>query len=303
MLAGCGGDSVIAPPNCGGSRIVVFASNGPGQFDVFLFNFDTGGFRPLSTMNSATAADSNPCITNDGRVVAFESDRTGNQDILLFESCVGSFVAQPGLVTSFDETDPAFTWDGLKLAFVRDTLTYQRIRMLDGVADRLVPLPGLDTTGTFDDWAPAPNSTGEVIAFISNRNGNPDLFVYDAAGDTIRALPDLVSPGEEADPWLSSDGRYLAFASDRTGGQGDFDVYLYDLQNKIFIAVGTGVNTADRERNPVFSQNRQRMTFASNRSLAQGGQDLYNFTTGAGAPVLSLASTPGFDAAPFLLYP
>lgn len=301
LSAGCGSDTVVGPPDCGGTRLVVFASNGPGQFDVYLFDFDQAGFRLLAGMNSPTAADSNPSIISTGTVVAFESDRAGNQDILLFDRCAGGFVARPELVTTGAEKDPCFTWDGERLAFARDTLGQLRIRLLEGRSARLVPLPGLDSTG-FDDWSPAPDLRGNRIAFLSDRRGNPDLFVYDAGGDSLLELPDLISPGEEADPWLSHDGRWLAFASNRAGGQGDFDLWLYDIESRAFSPLATGVNSAAREGDPNFSLDRTRLLFTSNRAGSVGGRDLYT-SLGALQPVRSASSTAGWDVAPYLLHP
>jgi Tol biopolymer transport system component len=300
LSAGCGSDTVTGAADCSGTRLVVFASN-PGQFDIYLFDFDRGGFRSLGGINSPTAADSNPSITTGGTVIAFESDRAGNQDILVFDRCAGGLVARPELATSWAEKDPSFTWDEERLAFTRDTVGGSRIRLVEGRSARLVPLPGLDSTG-FDDWSPAPDLRGNRIAFLSNRKGNPDLFVYDAGGDSLLDLSDLISPGEEADPWLSPDGRWLAFASNRAGGQGDFDLWLYDLESRAFATLATGVNSAAREGDPNFSLDRTRLLFTSNRAGSEGGRDLYT-SVGNLQPVRSAASTTGWDAAPRLLHP
>ncbi len=63
--------------------------------------------------------------------------------------------------------------------------------------------------GADDDprWSP----DGREIAFVSNRAGNPDLWVMPASGGVPRAV--TRGPGNDHDPVWSPDGRWLTFLS------------------------------------------------------------------------------------------
>ncbi len=317
LPSGCGKESTFAPTpgDTGGAHLVVFASDRagpPGQFDLYLYDLDQLGFRSIPGISSLAAADIHPTISSDGLVIAFQSNRggAGNSDILLYGRLQQQLIALPGVNTTADETEPAFTGDALKLAFTQAVGAVRRIRLDDGVADTLVALRGLDTTSTaFSDWAPSPSQTGSRIAFVSDRNGNPDIFVWDAAQHAVLNLPDLISPGNDVDPSLTPDGHYLCFASDRAGGQGGYDLYLYDLVALSFIALpfsanpALSVNTPSNERHPAISRSGNFLVFESDRA-GLGKLDLWNCLrstsqVGQGAQESSL----GDDIDPALLYP
>jgi len=163
---------------------------------------------------------------------------------------------------------------------VRDTLGHRRIRLLDGPGDQLVPLPGLDAPAAYDDWDPSPDRTGAFIAFVSNRNGNPDVFVYDAGGDSVLALPTLASAAIELDPSLTPDGRYLAFASDRGTGQGGLDLFVYDLTLRTYLIL-TGLNGPGNEQKPSLSPDGGILAFQSDRAGGLGQSDIWIYSRAA----------------------
>src|SRR5262245_52336900 len=70
-------------------------------------------------------------------------------------------------------------------------------------------------------WNPA---TGREIAFISDRGGQPEVYVMDSSGANQRPL---IARGGHADsPSWSPDGRYIAFT---WGGAGSFQVFVADV--------------------------------------------------------------------------
>lgn len=309
--AGCGGQTNDAPvSDCGGRRLMVFASDRgatAGQYSIYLYDFDGLGFRLVTNLNSPTVPNIDPAITSNLEVVAFVSERAtgaGGTDILLYDRCRAQLVAAPGINSAGHESEPAFSYDSYKLAFVRDTLGDKRIRLIDGIPDVLIPLPNLDAPAGFDDYSPSPDLTGALIAFVSNRNGNPDVFVYDAGGDSLRALPDLISPGDDVDPWITPNGQYLAFASNRTGGAGDFDLYLYDIETKVFITLAAALNTGAVERSPNLSADASLMVFQSNRASSLGRMDLWNHTRSSGAIGQAASeSSADDDVQPYMVWP
>lgn len=254
--AGCGKESQPTAPvgDTGGIDLLVFRTDRTtaGNYDVWMYDVNEVGFRALPNLNSADD-ESEPCLSNDGSLVAFASNRPGGggSDVYVYDREGLALVATPGLNTPADETWPRFAYDSVNLAFVRDSAGFGRVRLYTPNGDSLLALPGLSTGGPLTDTAPAPDVHGDRIAFQSDRSGNWDVLVWNRSGG-IAALPDLASAASDVEPSLSSNGRWLAFASDRAGGAGGFDVYLYDLQASSFVAL-PGLNTAGEERHPAVS--------------------------------------------------
>ena len=319
LASGCGNATKSSKPvsgDTGGMHLVVFASDrnrAAGQFDLYLYDLDAQGFRLISGINSPTVPDLHPAISSDGLVIAFESNAGGptGSDILLYSRSLQQLIALPGVNTVADETEPSFTGDASRMAFTRLVGGKRRIFMVDGLGDTLVPLPGLDTPSTaFGDWAPSPNQSGSKIAFVSDRTGSPQVYVWDAATKSVLNLPLLLSAGNDVDPSLTPDGHYLCFASDRAGGAGGYDLYLYNLVANTYVTLPTNVNpllsanSASNERHPAISRSGDAIVFESDRSNGLGKIDLWNLrisssSVGQGTQESSTSD----DIAPALLYP
>lgn len=241
-----------------GVDLIAFSSDRghAGLYDIYLYDANLAGFRLLKNLNSAASSDSSPSLSRDGQLIAFVSDRAGagSSGIYIYERISCSLLDTPGLHTG-RETEPTFTGDTRRLAFVRDTLGHRRIRLVNGGTLALVPLPGLDAPAPYDDWAPAPDTTGDRIVFVSDREGEPHLYLYSRSTQKVDSLKDLRVPGaREVDPSLTPDARYLCFASDRVGGQGALDVYLMDLTTSPFTSIALpNLNTAGDDRHPRIS--------------------------------------------------
>ena len=312
-LSGCGKTTAPTQPagDTGGTHLMVFASDRnqtAGQFDLYLYDLDAGGYRLIRNISSATAADTHPAISPDGQVIAFQSNRGGGtgSDILLYSRSLQQLVALPGVNTALDETEPAFTGDAVKLAFTQMLASGRtRVRLYDGLGDTLLQLPGLDTTATapYNDWAPSPNQDGSRIAFVSDRSGNPDIYVWDRATRLLLNLPNLNSAANDVDPSLSSDSRYLAFASDRSGGIGGYDLYLYDTLVQTYVTLPASALTTSDERHPSIGQSGNLIAFQSQRP-GSGGWDLFLLSVSPAnfAPIPGASSVKD-DIDPSLLYP
>jgi Tol biopolymer transport system component len=311
LMAGCSNTNKItgATGNTNGTHLVVFSSDraGPvGQYDLYLYDLDAGGFRAITGINSASFPDRHPTISSDARFIAFQSNRGGSSgsDILLYDRAVPAMVALNGANTNADETEPAFTGDAQRLCFVQQVGAARRVRLFDGTSDTFIPLPGLDTTATYSDYSPAPDQAGSIIAFVSDRNGNPDVFVYDRTQKKIVDFPDLRSDSSDVDPTVTMDGRYVCFASTRAGGQGGYDLYLYDLQARAFVPGPAGLNTPQDERHPSIGGTAATVAFQSNRTASAGKNDLFFWLRGTNT-INQATNTPsvGDDVEPSLLWP
>lgn len=127
------------------------------------------------------------------------------------------------------------------------------------------------------------SADGQRIIWASNRDGGAggwDLWqatLQDTRWMDAQPLP-LNTGADEVDPFLSSDGRWLYFASNRKGGRGGFDLYRAPLDAAGRIGapqlLDGPVNGRQDERSPALAED-GRLLFASNRAGGAGGWDLW----------------------------
>jgi Tol biopolymer transport system component len=70
-------------------------------------------------------------------------------------------------------------------------------------------------------FSPAVSPDGKKIAFVSNRDGNYEIYVMDADGTNLQRV--TTDEGSDEYPAWSPDGQWIAFASDRDG---DFEIFI-----------------------------------------------------------------------------
>jgi len=76
--------------------------------------------------------------------------------------------------------------------------------------------------GPAEDYMPALSAGGEMMAFVSNRAGAPNLWLAPLADGPLQ-LPRRLTSGTAGDksPAFSPDGKWLAFVSHATDAEGD----------------------------------------------------------------------------------
>ena len=128
-------------------------------------------------------------------------------------------------------------------------------------------------------FAGCSNENGELIAFMSDRDGDYEIFVMDADGTNVRQLtddpdrsierltvthqtkpvPEKFNHDYDGDPAWSPDGNRIAFQSDRDG---DHEIFVMD-------ADGTNVqqltDNDSYDENPAWSPDGNRIVFVSDR--------------------------------------
>ena len=71
---------------------------------------------------------------------------------------------------------------------------------------RLTDSPGYDAECSF-------SPDGSQVLFVSDRDGDPDLYVMNADGSDVRQLTN--EPGYDGGPFFSPDGRWITYRTDR----------------------------------------------------------------------------------------
>ena len=106
---------------------------------------------------------------------------------------------------------------------------------LDGkISRRLTDEKGYDAEGAY-------SKDGKLIAFCSDRDGDPDLYVMNADGSDVRQLTD--APGYDGGPFISPDGKWVVFRSDRKKAEWlQIFVIGIDGQHETQLTDTTGVN-------------------------------------------------------------
>jgi OmpA-OmpF porin, OOP family len=80
-------------------------------------------------------------------------------------------------------------------------------------------------------------------------------------------------------PFITSDGKYLLFSSDRPGGLGKYDLWYASLDTGFHVLsvsnLGDRINSPGDDASPFYHQNSRTLVFASNGRVGMGGFDIY----------------------------
>ena len=139
-----------------------------------------------------------------------------------------------------------------------------------------------DNTGTLT----IPDQSTGTIAFFGNRTGDPEIYVMNADGSDQTRL--TFSPGSDAFPVLSPDGRRIAWHSARDGNN---EIYVMNVD-------GTGAtrltNAPGDDTDADWSPNGRQIAFMSSRD---GNQEIYVMNAD-GSGQTRLTTSPGADRNP-----
>lgn len=128
------------------------------------------------------------------------------------------------------------------------------------------PVPPTPVPPTPTKVPPTPVRGIEKIIFVSNRNGNLDIYTMNVDGTEVKQITSSAS--NEAYPGVSSDGKKIAFASNRDG---NWEIYVMDYDGKEEDAIRLTYNNTD-DLYPSFTADSKHVVFQSNRD---GNSELY----------------------------
>jgi Tol biopolymer transport system component len=199
---------------------IAFVSDRQGD-DFDIWTMDPNGHRLANLTATPNADELTPNWRADGRKIAFMSNRktaaNPEGDYELF--VMGADGSHPVQLTfnGLDDEDPAWSPDGSRIAFGRD------FDPIQGELDRDLFTMNADGTNqrnvtnspTVQDQEANWSANGRTIAFVSDRDGDYEVFTMRPSGSNVRQL--TFNDAQEFGPNWSPDSRMVCFA----GGQDD----------------------------------------------------------------------------------
>lgn len=242
-------DDIIAALGYGpgiASTQIAFISNRSGHQEVWTMDYDGQNQQQRTHLNSIAYS---PRISPDGQTVAFMSEAGGSPQIKLVSLATNRLLSFPVYHASLTET-PAWSPDGSKLAFASNmngpNLEIYTISPNGRGLRRLTTSHGYGKDNFAPAWdpKPPPGSEGQ-LAFVSSRDGLPQIYTMNADGSNQQRLP---LGGYAVSPSWSPNGLSLAFAWVRSGGgenSGASDIYLWYFGGQKYVQLTHNENRND----------------------------------------------------------
>lgn len=208
---GSGADASWAPD----AERLTFVQSVDGNADIYFMNLDGSNVTRLTT---DPAEEHSPTWSPDGSMIAFNSDRSGSDQIWRSNVEAGNWgynLTQLTQDTAHNRVNNFISWspDGRWLAFEadrdRDDPEIYLASSVDGTyQQRLTFTRALDEVPS---WSP----DSQQILFSSDMHDEPqsgtyDIYIMHVDGSDMRRLTD--TPGMASYPTMSSDGKKIAYS-------------------------------------------------------------------------------------------
>ncbi|RFZ84667.1 hypothetical protein DYU05_03400 [Mucilaginibacter terrenus] len=192
--------------------------------------------------------------------------------------------------TAADEYLPVATADESTLIFTRKINNnedfYKSDKLPTGKWKNSAYLSNVINTPAYNEGAQSISQDGKYLFFTGcNRpdgQGRCDIYISQRKGDDwgkpFSLSAPLNTPGWEAQPSVSADGRTMYFVSNRKGGYGGYDIWKSQLTEKGWSNpenMGPNINTVYDEQSPFIHPDDSTFYFCSNGWPGMGGKDLF----------------------------
>lgn len=202
-------------------------------------------------------ADGTPLVGN--RLIAFVSNRNGNDDIFLYDVITTAYNPLPNANTPLAETNPEISADGRFMVYQTTRNGNADILLYDILTGSIDTLPVINTPAF--EGQPSVSADGRFIAFVTDRVGSLDVNLYDRLTGFLNPLSRFNTPAPETHPDLSASGRFIVAETARAG---NLDIQFYDTITGLYDPLPQ-VNTAAIESLPSVSADGATIAFVSDR--------------------------------------
>ena len=216
-------------------------------------------------------------------LLSFTSERPPSTafvtDVYLYDVRAGGpAFLPPNLNTPSNEGPSALSGNGRTVAFYSTRLATGSIALLFlyDIATGQTTIPAR-INELFQVQNPSLSYDGRFLAVQYQVSGPFDQFIaiQDLVADSLLDLPRINDPGStNFDPSLSGDGSLVAFASNRLGSLGAFDIGLYSVPGDSLIPL-PGLNSSAQELSASISADGRYIAFQSGRLGGVGLIDVY----------------------------
>jgi len=273
----------------GDENYAIFVSQRNGAAELYLIDLGT---HQVSQLTNTGRGHLTPSIAAN-RAIVFASREGSNYE--LFSGSLGTAwrTRRPvitGLnrltINTSDETGTSITREGDTMAFVSGNGIEL---MTAGGGSRQLVIPASEDS---NDFAPAISPDGGRIAFVSNRAGSYDLWLYTKASGDIRQLTRSAKAGGGVS-W-SADGQQIVFNTTATDNDAS-GIAIANAETGAF-----RVLTGQGDFNGSLSARGDRMLFTSTRD---GDAELYLLNVSSGSVERLTISAGADDGAVFVAEP
>jgi Tol biopolymer transport system component len=263
---------------------IVFVSQRDGAAELYLMDLNTRQVSQLTNTGRGHLAASVAAVSGSSRVIVFASRAGSGYELYSGKLSSEWRSRRPTLVglnrmtvDTMDQVSPTVSKDGATMAYQSGN-GIELMSIL--AADSRVAIP---IAPGYQDLAPAISPDGSQIAFVSNRGGSYEIWLYSRKGGAIRQL----TAGANAVGGVnwSADAKQIVFTTTATNSK---------LSGIALANVGTGafrVLTDSNDFNAALSARGDRLVFTSMRD---GNAELYLLNVNGGA-VQRLTSNMGLD--------
>lgn len=193
--------------------------------------------------NNTSEDDFAPAYTNHGRMIVLTHDNGGSQQLYSMERSSNGWEGTSKLRGTINDGEQVgvstITPDGQFMifsAFKHDVPGLGRTdlysaKKVDGSWEQITNL-GPNVNSAFYDSQPTLSADGRTLYFVSDRTGGQggtDIYMSTFDGTTwsaARPVKGINTANDEMSPVIGPDGKTMYFSSNRSGGQGGFDVYV-----------------------------------------------------------------------------
>ena len=253
-------------------------------FLITSFLFIVNIFGPQTSVGSLTrltvtaehAINLNPTLSDDGKIVAFESSADSSFRAVHAE-LNGSVFKEMGRTRA---VSPAMTNDGRIVVFAstedmvgRNADRNSEIFLFDGSKlQQLTQTEPADITSRLSDgnFQPSVTADGRTVAFSSNRNLsglNPDLsyeiYLYDTLDQRYTQLTHNTSAHSASSPKISADGSRVYYKTDTA------DLVLIETQTATTRVLAAGIPELSITEGRAISNDGMRLVYSASTALNQ----------------------------------